>query len=475
MKAEQNLSGVLERYAWLYEPGTVYRMQEAYHSENHYYTKERLRRTYYYLLDGYLERRTAAMEDAIASSEMNSTVEVDGERIAYFDVLALMANEPDFESRNRLQDAFLSVVEQTNPDRLAITRTRLKILAQEFGYDDYTAYNIKKKSVNYGLLRSSLQRFLSQTEANYTVLMNAWIEETISRHPGEIGVHHFSHVGRMTQYDKLFAREKMLEAYVQTLSGMDLEAMSQNIHLDAEERPMKNPRPCCYVPDPPNEIHLIIKPMGGLEDYTVFFHEAGHAQHYGNVDPALDYIFRAVPTSYALTEVYAFLLQNLTQNERWLHDVVGLPRDTAREVVHRTRLTALLFLRRYAALFDYELDFFEDPLNEARNRELYAAKLSAATRFLYPPQRYLWDMDSDYYSADYLRAWITEAMLRRYLEDTFGEGWFARSEAGVFLLELWSSGESVENEDIARMLGYEPFDTTCLTELYGALGPLDPL
>jgi hypothetical protein len=53
LKAEQNLSGVLEKYAWLYEPGTVHRMQEAYHSQEHNYTKERLRRAYYYLLDGY--------------------------------------------------------------------------------------------------------------------------------------------------------------------------------------------------------------------------------------------------------------------------------------------------------------------------------------------------------------------------------------------------------------------------------------
>ena len=99
------------------------------------------------------------------------------------------------------------------------------------------------------------------------------------------------------------------------LSGLSLDPASQkNIHIDAEQRATKNPRACCYAPDPPREVHLLIKPVGGLEDYMAFFHEAGHAQHFGNEDPALDYVERAVSTSYALTEIYSFLLEHLTQN-----------------------------------------------------------------------------------------------------------------------------------------------------------------
>jgi hypothetical protein len=97
-----------------------------------------------------------------------------------------------------------------------------------------------------------------------------------------------------------------------------------------------------------------------------------------------------------------------------------LPEETAREVSHHADLTELFFVRRYAAKLGYELGFFEDPLKERRNRELYTATLSAATRFVYAPQNYLNDMDPGYYSADYLRAWITEAMLRRHLEDIYG-------------------------------------------------------
>jgi hypothetical protein len=197
-----------------------------------------------------------------------------------------------------------------------------------------------------------------------------------------------------------------------------------------------------------------------------FFHEAGHAQHFGNEDPALDYIERAVSTSNALTEVYSFLLEHLTQNRAWLTGVAGLPDVRAREVAYYAELTELFFVRRYAAKLAYELDFFEDPLAEGRNRRLYTTALSAATHFVYTPQNYLNDMDPGYYTADYLRAWITEAMLRRNLEETYGEDWFARPEAGELLRGLWATGERQENEDVARAIGYEPFDTSCLVEQF---------
>ena len=467
LKREQNIAGVLKKYAWLYSLETVRRAAEAYRAESDPENRGRLRRVYYYLLEGYIGQQTASLEDELVSFETATTVEVDGESIPYHNVPVLIASEHDYERRNRLRDAALSVVEESNPKHLEILRTRLAVLADEFGYGSYTAYNAEKKQIDYTLLRSRMGNFLSETEETYTALMGRWVEETTGRRFGEIGSHHFSYISRVPQYDEYFRKDRLLGAYELTLSGMGLDPASQkNIHIDTEERPTKNPRARCYAPDPPEEVHLLIKPIGGLEDYMAFLHEAGHAQHFGNEDPALDYVERAVSTSNALTEIYSFLLEHLTQNRVWLTGVVGLPEATARGVAYHAELTELFFVRRYAAKLAYELDFFEDPLEEGRNRELYASTLSAATHFVYAPQNYLNDMDPGYYSADYLRAWITEAMLRRHLEDAYGEDWFAHPEAGELLRGLWATGESKENEEVARMIGYEPFDTSYLVEQF---------
>jgi hypothetical protein len=471
LKRVQNVASVLEKYAWLYDAETVRRAEEAYRAEADPGNKERLRRVYHYLLEGYVDRRTAPLEDDLVTFEAGATVEIDGETIPYHNVPVLIAGEHDFERRDRMRDAALAVVVEGNARRLEVLRGRLGALQDEFGYESYTTYNAERKRVDYGLLRSHMDGFLSETEGTYAALMGRWVKETIGRNLGEIGSHHFSYVSRLPQYDEYFRKDELVAAYERTLLGLGLDPASQrNIHIDAEERPTKNPRARCYAPDPPGEVHLLIKPVGGLEDYMAFFHEAGHAQHFGNEDPALDYVERAVSTSYALTEIYSFLLEHLTQSQAWLTAVVGLPEQTAREVAYHARLAELFLVRRYAAKLGYELDFFEDPLEGDRNRELYAATLSRATRFLYAPQNYLNDMDPGYYSADYLRAWITEAMLRHQLECAYGETWFAEPEAGTFLRGLWATGERKENEDVARMIGYEPLDTSFLVGQFLDLG-----
>jgi len=467
IKREQNITAVLKKYAWLYNLDTVQRIEEAYREETDSENKERVRRVYYHLLGGHIEQQIAPLEDALVSFEAGATVEVDGENIPYHNVPVLIAGEHDFGRRDRLRKTSLGVVEETNPQRLEILQTTLTTLAREVGYDSYTAYNAQKKRVDYGLLRQRMQNFLAETEEIYAALMVRWTEEMTGRRPGEIGSHHFSYISRVPQYDEYFRKDRLLGAYQQTLSGLGLDPASQkNIHIDTEERATKNPRARCYAPDPPDEVHLLIKPVGGLEDYMAFFHEAGHAQHFGNENPTLDYVERAVSTSYALTEVYSFLLEHLTQNRVWLTRIAGLPEQTAREVAYYAGLAELYLVRRYGAKLAYELDLYEDPLDERRNRGLYATTLAAATQFVYAPQNYLNDMDPGYYSADYLRAWITEAMLRRHLEDTYGEDWFARPEAGVFLRSLWATGEKVENEDVARMIGCDPFDTSYLVEQF---------
>src|SRR5215213_1956120 len=467
LKREQNIADVLARYAWLYNLETVRRVEEAYRAQADPEKKERLHRVHYHLLEGYIGQQTAPLEDALVSFEADATVEVDGESIPYHNVPALVANEHDFERRNMLREASLRVVEETNAERLEILRTGLAMLADVFGRDSYTAYNAEKKRIDYDLLRSRMEGFLSETQEIYVALMGRWVEETTGRRLGELDSHHFSYISRVPQYDEYFPKDRLLGAYERTLSGMGLDPASQkNIHIDTEERATKNPRARCYAPDPPAEVHLLIKPVGGLEDYMAFFHEAGHTQHFGNENPTLDYVERAVSTSYALTEVYSFLLEHLTQNRVWLTRIAGLPEQTAREVAYYAGLAELYLVRRYGAKLAYELDLYEDPLDERRNRGLYATTLAAATQFVYAPQNYLNDMDPGYYSADYLRAWITEAMLRRHLEDTYGEDWFATTEAGVFLRSLWATGEKVENEDVARMIGCDPFDASYLVEQF---------
>ena len=120
-------------------------------------------------------------------------------------------------------------------------------------------------------------------------------------------------------------------------------------------------------------------------------------------------------------------------------------------------LEALLF-RRYTAKLQFELAFWTDFPNGADGDE-YSRRLTDATGIRYRPDAFLSDMDSGFYSADYLRAWIRSAQLRTYFEGEIGENWWHNPKTGDHLRELWREGTKPSSEEIAARIGFAPFDT----------------
>jgi hypothetical protein len=73
-------------------------------------------------------------------------------------------------------------------------------------------------------------------------------------------------------------------------------------------------------------------------------------------------------------------------------------------------------------------------------------------------------MDADFYSADYLRAWIRSAQLRAYLRREVGEDWWRSTETGDRLRALFREGTRPTSEDVAGRIGFDPLDVGPLVE-----------
>ena len=249
--------------------------------------------------------------------------------------------------------------------------------------------------------------------------------------------------------------------------GFDLEN-EPNIQLDVEDRPQKSPRACVIASDPPSVVHLITRAQGGIHDYQAFLHEAGHALHYAGVDPGLPYTFRKLSRDHALTEIYSYILEAISREPAWHAEHFGLDEENARENAEATVFLEALLYRRYTAKLQFELDFWARFAGDGGTPDGYTEKLSVATGIAYRSDAFLADMDSGFYSADYLRAWIRSAQLRRYLAGEFGEDWWRSTATGDRLRELFREGTRPTSEDIAARLGFDALDTApLLSELGG--------
>jgi hypothetical protein len=135
----------------------------------------------------------------------------------------------------------------------------------------------------------------------------------------------------------------------------------------------------------------------------------------------------------------------------------------AEENAQATLFLEALLYRRYTAKLRYELGFWAAFAEEGGSSPRdYAQLLTGATGIRYDERGYLSDMDSGFYSADYLRAWIRSAQLRAYLIAEVGDDWWRSEQTGEILRALFAEGTRPTSEEIAVRLGFDPLDTAPL-------------
>jgi hypothetical protein len=253
----------------------------------------------------------------------------------------------------------------------------------------------------------------------------------------------------------------MIPALEGTLAdfGIDLKAQ-RNIELDVEQREQKTPRAFCVPIEVPDRVILVIQPIGGADDWSALFHEAGHAEHYASTSSDLSVEERRLG-DVAVTEGWAMLLEHLTDEPAWLTRRLDFPRP---EVYAAEGAMKLLYVvRRYCAKLLFELEFHAaDDVAGLGSR--YAEILGDALKITPSPTDYLADIDSGFYVSGYLRSWAFEAQLRDYLRGRFGRDWFSRREAGSLLRELWAEGSRLNADEILEEVAGAPIDMQAVAD-----------
>src|SRR5207245_9034734 len=160
---------------------------------------------------------------------------------------------------------------------------------------------------------------------------------------------------RAVEWDPACPPDRMVAALEGTLAGVGVDLRDQpNVELDVEPREKKSPRAFCAPIEVPGRVVLVIKPVGGPDDWRALFHEAGHTEHFAHTSPTLTVEERRLGDN-AVTEGWAMLLQHLTDEPAWLTRRLDFPRPNDFSAEGATGL--LYFVRRYCAKLLYEREF----------------------------------------------------------------------------------------------------------------------
>jgi hypothetical protein len=411
-----------------------------------------------FAVEGYLGQATKTLDADLARREAELSIEFEGERIGYRESTVMQANEPDAGRRAEIEEARLTLTErELNPlHRESLERQHQ--LAQELGYPSYRDMCAALRGLDFDVLHRQTEVFSAATESSYASVVEPELWRTLGIGFDGLRRSDLPRFFRAADTDAAFPADRLIESYVETARGLGIDVATQTgVVLDTERRPKKSPRAFCAPVRAPGEVYLVIAPVGGRDDFAALLHEGGHTQHFAHVDPTLPFEFRQLGDN-AITEAYAFLFQHLTEDPEWLRRRLGVEDDGT--LASYARANRLVYLRRYAAKFAYELELHGGSGEELRGAlpDRYAELLSAAVRVPWPRQTYLADVDPGFYCTAYLRAWALETHLRAHVRRRFGPAWFEDPEAGETLRGLWRAGQRSTPEELLRELTGERLD-----------------
>jgi hypothetical protein len=438
-KETYDLTPIYERHAQLFELRVAQRLGAA---ANGFRSRELWR----FASEGFLGDLTREQAEKAAELEATLTATVDGEELPFRMLRPAIANEEDRARRQRLEQTRNELTEEhLNPLHLESAR-KAQRGTRELGAQTYLEL-YRRFGWELDALGEQCRAVLDSTER----LWEDWGDRLFRSRAGvaltEAQRWDVARVFRATQWDPFFPKDRMLPALEATLTDLGVDLRGQeNVELDLEERPKKSPRAFCAPIEVPERVVLVIKPIGGPDDWRALFHEAGHTEHFAHTSPSLSVEERRLGDN-AVTEGWAMLLQHLTDEPRWLERRLDFPRADDFALEGATGL--LYFVRRYCGKILYELEFHSaDDVTTMRPR--YVEILGDALKIEPSPTDYLGDIDSGFYVSAYLRSWALEAQLREFLREKFGETWFTRREAGSLLRELWAEGQRWTAEELLK-------------------------
>jgi hypothetical protein len=454
LKETYDLGPIYERHEQLTQLDTALNLGASVDGDH------RRRELWKFACEGYLGNFVSEEEERVAELEATLTATVDGEEIPFRMLKPRLGNEVDRDVRARVEAARNELTEE---HLNALQLQAAEVVHREtrrLGAADYAdLYR------NFGFpldeLAEQCRSLLAETESLWEEAGDRFFRSRIGIGLDEIERWDLGRAWRGVEWDAAFPANAMVPALEVTLAELGIDLRGQeNVQLDLEERPNKDPRAFCAPIEVPGRVVLVMKPQGGPADWRTLFHEAGHTEHFAYTSPSLSPEERRLGDN-AVTEGWAMLIEHLTIDPVWLERRLDFPRPY--EFAAEGAAELLWVVRRYCAKLLYELEFHSaDDLTALRPR--YVELLTDATKVEPAAADYLGDIDDAFYASQYLRAWAFEAQLRSYLRERFGNAWFSRREAGSLLRELWAEGQKPTADELLREVTGEALELASVSD-----------
>lgn len=428
--------------------------------------RKSLKKIHEFLVDQHLDFRAASRTQEIARFTAQPVLSREGRQILFAEIPSLLRNERDAVNRRKLIDRYAEAVS----DLEALQRERLALrqsAAVALGFENYIQAAEFIHGIDCRAFLETIDEALARLEGIYLEKMRVSVEGTLGIALQDAGSWDVTRWQLQNDPPHVFSGKSLVPIVNTTISEMGIRPEREDaIELDLEDRPRKHARPFCIPIRVPHEIKIVLRPEAGSGQYSALLHESGHAHHFAWTGASLP-IEHRIWGDRALNESYAFLLEHLLLEREWLARMLSY--EKSREFLRFQSLYKAFLVRRCAGRLRFALMLHGSGSAEEASRD-YAETMKAYTGLQHQAESWMADLSDGFDSADYLRGWIFECLLREYLSRRFGKAWFRSRSAAGFLKEIWETGQLYQAGELSRDLGIGNLEPQVLAdELLGGL------
>jgi len=390
------------------------------------------------LIDHMLQRALLPHENEMRVWMRGAAAHVGEEKIYFREIIPWCQKFSNYEKRQVLQKETTPLCKFLKPFALNYWKILLEMLKDDLGYENYVTYCSAKKGVDYAFYYQFLETFLESTDALYFNAMDRWCKGRFSRPLSDLTRFDAINLLSLREFDALFPG-KGLNALTPFFKNWAIEPeKTTGLTLELGHEENKSAQAICLMLQTPEEVYVLMRPEGGWGDLETLWHELGHGFSAVYTSPDLPMTTRDMATSFALSESFAFLIQNLTFSSPFLEDFLGLSSKDSKKLSYHKTLKDFSMFRRYAAKFLAEYDMFTR--GDLSNGERYAQIMRRYTGFYYQPESHLFDLVPELYCLDYVLGWMAESVMEKHLRKHLGNRWIFEPETGRILKDWWRQG-----------------------------------
>jgi hypothetical protein len=412
-----------------------------------------------FLVEQHLDSHAAPLVEEGARLEAEQTLLWEGMEIALSRVPSYLKNEPDAIKRRKLSERRARTLSELKLRQRAVAQ--LRSAAVGLGFENYLEARKRISGVDYKQLLNSFDAVLSRLEDGYLERLQVSFEATIGLPLREGGSWDVAYWRKQNDEERVFSVKNLLPVMEATVSELGIRPeRPDSVVLDLDPRALKQPRPFCIPIRIPHEIKIVLLPEDGSACYAALLHEIGHAYHFAWTNPSLPVEHRLWGDR-SLSESYAFLLEHFVLDPQWLARMLLFTKS--KEFLHFQSLFRMFLVRRCAGKLRFAVRLHEQESHEGLP-QMYSETMKAYTGLEHLPESWLDALSDGFDSADYLRGWVLESMLREHLRSKYGEAWFLNRSAAGFLKDIWETGQLYRADELCREIGIGDLEPQVLAD-----------